>query len=190
MNNGADDLAAGSPEGRAPLDIGSKPLFEAAFRAHHASLIRYLRRRVANEAEARDIAQEAYLRLFRYRDNQDLPSLRALVFRIATNLLGMRARIARTQRSVDHRSLDEALELPTNDPSPEQHLVAEQQLERLMGAIRRLPARCQQVFILSRFHGMAYPEIAMRLHISIKMVEKHITHALATCRHEVGGELP
>ncbi len=59
-----------------------------------------------------------------------------------------------------------------------------------MGAIRRLPARCQQVFILSRFHGMAYPEIAMRLHISIKMVEKHITHALATCRHEVGGELP
>ena len=102
----------------------------------------------------------------------------------------MRARIARTHRSGDHRSLDEALELPTSDPSPEQHLLAEQQLRRLMAAIQRLPAKCQQVFVLSRFHDMAYPEIALRLNISVKMVEKHITHALTICRQEVGGELP
>ena len=165
-------------------------MFEAAFRAHHASLVRYVRRRGANDSEARDIAQEAYLRLLRYRNQQDLPSLKALVFRIATNLLGMRARTARTHRLVDHRSLDETLDLPTNDPSPEQHLLAEQQLQRLMEAIQRLPAKCRQVFILSRFHGMAYPEIAVRLHISVKMVEKHITHALTICRHEVGGRLP
>jgi RNA polymerase sigma factor (sigma-70 family) len=189
VNNGADDISADYPEGGEPLDFGSKPLFEAAFRAHHASLIRYLRRRVANDSEARDIAQEAYLRLFRYRDKQDLSSLKALVFRIATNLLGMRARTARTHHSVDHRSLDEALELPTNDPSPEQHLLAEQQLHRLMEAIQRLPAKCQQVFVLSRFHDMGYPEIAVRLGISVKMVEKHITHALTICRQAVGGEL-
>jgi RNA polymerase sigma factor (sigma-70 family) len=191
VNDRADDISVDDPENFGdPLDTGSKPQFEAAFRTHYASLIRYLRRRVANESDARDIAQEAYLRLFRYRDKQDLPSLKALVFRIATNILGMRARIARTHHSVDHRSLDEALELPANDPSPERRLFAEQQLDRLMTVIQRLPARCQQVFILSRFHDMGYPEIAVRCGISVKMVEKHITHALTICRQEVGGELP
>jgi RNA polymerase sigma factor (sigma-70 family) len=191
VNDRADDISADDQENTGhPLDTGSKPLFEAAFRAHHASLIRYLRRRVANDSDARDIAQEAYLRLFRYREKQDLPSLKALVFRIATNLVGMRARTARTHHSADHRSLDEALELPANGPSPEHRLFAEQQLERLREVVERLPAKCQQVFILSRFHDMGYPEIAARCSISVKMVEKHIANALAICRREVGGELP
>jgi RNA polymerase sigma factor (sigma-70 family) len=182
----ADDLKSN----RHPLDSGSKPLFEAAFRAHHTSLIHFIRRRVGNDSDARDIAQEAYLRLLRYREKQDLSSLKALIFRIATNLVGMRARTARAHHWVDHQPLDEGFELPAKDPSPEQRLFAEQQLDRLMEVIKRLPAKCQQVFILSRFHDLGYSEIAARCGISVKMVEKHITHALATCRQEVGGELP
>lgn len=180
----ADDLGNNT----SPLESESKPLFEAAFREHHASLIYFVRRRVGSDADARDIAQEAYLRLLRYRDKQDLPSLKALVFRIAINLLGMRGRTARTHHSVDHRSLDEELELPANEPSLERRLTAEQQLERLMEVIKGLPTKCQQVFILSRFHDMNYPEIAARCGISVKMVEKHIANALTICRQEVGGE--
>jgi RNA polymerase sigma factor (sigma-70 family) len=191
VNDRADDISADDQENlRTPLSSGSKSLFEAAFREHHASLIRYLRRRVAHDSDAGDIAQEAYLRLFRYRECQDLPSLKALVFRIATNLLGMRARTARTRHSADHRPLEEAPELPANDPSPEQRLSGEQQLDRLMEVVRRLPPKCQQVFILSRFHDMEYSEVAVRCGISVKMVEKHVAHALAICRQEVGDELP
>jgi RNA polymerase sigma factor (sigma-70 family) len=179
----ADDI-------RHPLDSGSKPQFEAAFRAHHDSLIQFLRRRVGSDADARDIAQEAYLRLFRYRENQDLGSLKALVFRIASNLLGMRSRTARARHSNEHRPLEETLELPAGDPSPEQHVYAEQRLDRLMQVIERLPTKCQQVFVLSRFHDMNYPEIAVRCGIGVKMVEKHIAHALAICRAEVGDKLP
>jgi RNA polymerase sigma factor (sigma-70 family) len=173
-----------------PLDSESKPLFEAAFRAHHSSLIQYVRRRVDNDSDARDIAQEAYLRLLRYREQQDLPSLKALVFRIATNLLGMRARTAQTHHSADVRPVDEVFDLPANDPSPERQVIAEQQLDRLMEIVKRLPPKCRQVFVLSRFHHMDYSEIATRCGISVKMVEKHIAHALATCRRAVGDELP
>ena len=191
MNDPADDISPEDQDNfRVPLDSGSKPLFEAAFREHHASLIRYLRRRVANDSDARDIAQESYLRLLRYRKSQDLSSLKALVFRIATNLLGMRARAALTHQSVEHQPLNEALELPANEPSIEQRLSTEQKLERLMEVIKHLPTKCQQVFVLSRFHDMNYPEIAVRCGISVKMVEKHIANALAICRQEVGGELP
>lgn len=191
MNNRAGNISADDLENsKRPLDSGSKPLFEAAFRAHHASLIRFLRRRVGSDADARDIAQDAYLRLLRYRENQNADSLKALVFRIATNLVGMRARTARAHRWSSHRPLDEELELPANDPSPEQCLCAEQQLDRLMEVIKRLPTKCQQVFVLSRFHDMNYSEIAVRCGISVKMVEKHITKALEICRTEVGDDSP
>lgn len=185
-NNSADDLQSD----RYPLDSQTQPLFEAAFREHHASLVHYLRRHVGNDADARDIAQDTYLRVLRYRENQDLSSLKALVFRIATNLLGMRARTARAQRWVAHETLEEASDLPANQPSPEQRLFAEQQLNRLLAVIQRLPTRCRQVFVLSRFQDMSYPEIAARCGISVKMVEKHIAHGLAACRAEVGDELP
>jgi RNA polymerase sigma-70 factor (ECF subfamily) len=176
----ADDL----DDTRQPLDGESKPLFEAAFRAHSDSLIRYLRSRVGSDAEARDIAQDAYLRLMRYREHQDPVSLKALVFRIATNLVSMRARAVRVRP--DHEPLEAALEVPANDPTPERQLLTEQQLARLTEVIQRLPPRCQQAFVLSRFHDMGYQEIAARLKISVKMVEKHVAHALSICRREVG----
>jgi RNA polymerase sigma factor (sigma-70 family) len=184
------ELANGLDAIGAPLGSESKPLFEAAFREHHASLIHYLRRRVGSDADARDIAQEAYLRLLRYRDNQSLDSLKALLFRIAINLVGMRARTARAHHWVGHQSLDDELALPAGDPSHEQRLCGEQRLDRLMKIVGRLPTKCQQVFILSRFHDMSYPEIAVRCGISVKMVEKHIARALAICRTEAADGLP
>jgi RNA polymerase sigma factor (sigma-70 family) len=172
-----------------PLEGESKRLFEATFRQHHTSLVDYVRSQVGNDTEARDIAQEAYFRLLRYRENQDVDSLKALLFRIATNLIAMRARTARRQYWGNHRPFDEELGIPTDEPPQEQRLAQEQQLDRLMAVIQQLPAKCQQVFVLSRFHDMSYPEIAARCGISVKMVEKHITKALAICRTEVGDEL-
>lgn len=186
VGTSADDI----DEDGSPLESGSRPLFEAAFREHYSVLIQYLRRRVGSDADARDIAQESYLRVMRYREHQDLASLKALLFRIATNLVGMRARTARTRCWADHHPLDDELALTAPDPSHERRLAGEQQLERLMEVIRHLPSRCQQVFVLSRFHGMSYPEIAARCGISVKMVEKHISKALAICRAEVGDDVP
>lgn len=181
-DNSADEL----DNVRQPLDGESKPLFEAAFRAHYDSLIHYIRSRVGSDAEARDIAQEAYLRLMRYREDQDAASLKALVFRIATNLVIMRARAVRMRPG--HEPLEAALDVPANDPTPERQLFTEQQLQRLTEVIQRLPPKCQQAFVLSRFHHMGYQEIAQRLGISVKMVEKHIAQALSICRREVGYE--
>lgn len=172
-----------------PLERPSQLLFEAAFRENYASLHRYLRRRLRSDADAHDLAQEAYLSLLRYRENQDQNSLRALLFRIATNLLGMRARMARTRFWANHQLFDEEVQtLPAESPSQEQRLSDEQQLEQLLEAIRSLPPKCQQAFVLSRFHDMSYPEIAARCGITVKMVEKHITKALTICRTKVGGK--
>lgn len=174
-------------DGRSML-LRSELNLEIAFREHYASLLKFLRRRVGCDADARDLAQDAYLQLLRYRQEQDPGALKALLFRIATNLIGMRARMARARRWADHEPLDEAYALCADDPSHEQRLMDVQRLDRLMRAIERLPRKCQQVFVLSRFHHMEYPQIAEQCGISVKMVEKHITRALAFCRAEVGDD--
>jgi len=166
------------------VDDPARSLFEAVFRENYDALIRFVRRRVGSDADARDIAQDAYLRLMRYDKGQDRHSLRALVFRIAGNLLGMRARAARAQHWVDHEPVGD--ELAAESPSPEQETSTQQQVDRMMEVIQRLPTKCQRVFVLSRFHDMDYQQIASRLGISVKMVEKHIAKALAICRAEVG----
>ena len=48
-------------------------------------------------------------------------------------------------------------------------------------AIESLTPRCRQVFLLSRVKGLSYSEIAAQCEISVKMVEKHISHALLVC---------
>lgn len=97
-----------------------------------------------------------------------------MLFRIANNLLGMRARTARSQNWVDHQPIDDGLPLVGNDSTPEQHLNGEQQLQRLLDVIKTFPPKCREVFVLSRFHDMSYPDIAVRCLISTKMVEKHM----------------
>jgi RNA polymerase sigma-70 factor (ECF subfamily) len=68
----------------------------------------------------------------------------------------------------------------------ERELSAEQDLALLYDVIEGLPPKCRQVFLLSRVKLMTYPEIAKHCGISVKMVEKHISHALAVCTREVG----
>ena len=63
----------------------------------------------------------------------------------------------------------------------ERQLAAEQELDRVHAIIEQLPPKCRRVFLLSRMHEMTYPQIAEHCGISVKMVEKHISHALAIC---------
>jgi RNA polymerase sigma-70 factor (ECF subfamily) len=88
----------------------------------------------------------------------------------------------------DQCSLD-AVELVSDTPSPEREISAKQELELLRAAIEDLPPRCREVFLLSRVRRMTYPEIAAHCSISVKMVEKHISRALAVCMKKVGGSL-
>ena len=52
-------------------------------------------------------------------------------------------------------------------------------------AIKKLPPRRREIFVLSREHGLTYKEIALRLEISVKTVEIQMSHALRQLRDEL-----
>lgn len=156
---------------------------------HGQALRRFLLRRLRNPDEAEDALQETYLRMLKYRDATSLEFPQALVFRVARSVLIDRARRRATRRADKHVAIDN-VEIGATEPSQERTFLAQEEVLLLRQAIKELPPRCKQAFLLSRLRQRTYPQIAEQMGISVKMVEKHITHALALCRQKVGGRTP
>lgn len=156
-------------------------------RRYHDSLIRFLRQRLRVKEDAVDIAQEAYIRMLQYEGSQKIDSPSSMLFRIAINIATDQFRADAARQVSGQVSIDD-MELPSQQPSVDREIAAEQDLELLYQAIEGLPPKCRQVFLLSRAQRMTYPQIAAHCGISIKMVEKHISRALEICMSKVGGE--
>lgn len=147
---------------------------------HHEALLRFLRKRLAVPEDAQDIAQETYLKLLQYETSTQIRSPSSMLYRVAINVARDRGRAERTRRAGTHSSLEDH-DLVGDEPSPERDLAGRQELDIVLEAIEALPPKCRQVFLLSRVHHLTYPQIAARCGISVKMVEKHISHALEVC---------
>jgi RNA polymerase sigma factor (sigma-70 family) len=169
--------------GRSDLDKNNHtPISTAAIVGrHHQSVLRFLRRRGAGADDALDIAQETYVRFLRYEGATTIEFPAAMLFRIAGNVAADHARAASSwrQRSLDADAHD--FDLPSEQPSAERELAAEQILEAVRCVIAALSPQCRKVFLLSRVEGLTYAEIALRCGVSVKTVEKHVSHALRVC---------
>lgn len=156
---------------------------------HETAIKRFLRMRLANEADREDIVQEVFMRLCRMENLSDKLSLgaertRAFLFMTAANLThDLHRRETSRQRSA-HEPFDED---STADQAPpiEDRLQSREMLEVVRKAIEALKPSCRQAFEMSRFECMSYRDIADQMGISVSMVEKHITNALVVVRRAV-----
>jgi RNA polymerase sigma factor (sigma-70 family) len=149
-------------------------------RQHHFELVAWLRPRLSVPEDAQDIAQEAYLRMMKYESVGGINSPVALLHRIALNVAFDLERSNNSRHAKRHFDYAD-VELLSESPPVDQVLDAERAYDRVKAAIESLTPRCRQVFLLSRVKGLTYNEIAEQCEISVKMVEKHISHALLVC---------
>jgi len=161
--------------------------FDRFLRDHRPVLVAWLNRRVG-EDDAQDVAQEAFVRLMRYR-SQPVEELRPLMYRIAINVIHDRGRRDSTRQVFAHVSLDQDfVGLPSLEPAHETRIEHEQELALVRAAILKLPERCRQVYLLNRIDGLSYSQIAQHCGISVKAVEKHIGKALSLLRSKLKRE--
>lgn len=171
-----------------PLSQQQKLRIEKLVAEHHGPLQAFLRKKMwqADIADIDDMTQEVYFRLSRYQSLDGIDNLRSFIFKIAENALIDKARGAAARHAEHHVNIDEQPEEGAT-VHMEQAISAEQKLTLLKSAILALPDKTRQVFLLSRFEGQSYPQIAERLGVSVKAVEKHMSKALKICREKVGG---
>ena len=73
--------------------------------------------------------------------------------------------------------------------SPERKNESQQLLDKMTASIKSLPLKCRQAFILYKFKGMAYADIANSLDVSESMVRKYVLRAVRHCFEEVKSDL-
>jgi len=163
---------------------------EKAFRRHDSMLIGWLAGKFGDRDTARDIAQDAYLRVWRFAHRIEIENPQALLFKTAANLAAnefraqqrFRARHTEQQTQDDH---DHIQALPSDAPSPEQASCARSDVEISMAAIEKLPDKVRNAFIMNRFQEKSYREIANELGVSVSSVEKYMITALKALRAAV-----
>lgn len=159
---------------------------EALYNTYNHSLLNYLVGLLpGGRQDAYEILHETYLRLLRLEDLQRLQeNPRAYIFTIATNLVRdfIRRRNSRMQDA--HIDFDE-VELHSQDSTPTEALDWEKSLNILKRALMDLPATTRQIFLLSRFDELTYPQIAAALEISTRTVERHMSAAIKALHHSL-----
>lgn len=150
------------------LDQEAAEGLEGLYRRYASWLDRRLRAHVDAD-QAADVVQDTYLRVAPYR-SRDIRHPKAFLLRIAMNLVRDESRRRRRQEAVP---LDPADDAPIAAPQ-----VDELHLKQI---VLSMPALYRDVFVLSRFGGMTYAEIAAARGLNIKTVEWRMSKALEHC---------
>lgn len=140
-----------------------------------------VRRLVGSPSAAEDLVQDVFVNVLRGARQGEVDNPRAYLSRCATNVALDHLRRERVRTRI---APAEALTGSEICAAPLQDAIVQgrQELELLQEAVESLPPMCKAVFLLSRDHGLTMREIAERLGISAKTVEKHIQRAMTSCR--------
>jgi RNA polymerase sigma-70 factor (ECF subfamily) len=141
------------------------------------SLLRFFVRRSRSAADAEDLVQEVFVHLARHAGGEPIRYPERYVFRIATNVLRDGLRRGAVRRSGDHVSLQD-IDEEAEAPSAERVYHGEKLLEQVLGVLDELTPKCRTTFLLQRFEGLSYSQIARRMGVSRSAIEKQMMHVI------------
>ncbi len=164
------------------LQSSDQHAFSELFEAMHVVLLRYAWRFTGEQEAARDIVQDAFLKLWLIRAEIDPQrSLKALLYTMVRNLALNHKRAALHTSGVFP-------EHDLHDRAPAADLLVEASMlgDRLRLYIEQMPERRREAFMLSRFEGLSHEEIAQVMNLTPRTVNTHIVLALKDLRNRLG----
>jgi len=158
----------------------NKPLIRELFERNERSLLSYLTRKVGRDA-APDLLQDAFVRVLRHGQLEAIADPTAFLKQIAINLTRDFARRRKVEANYLVFNVDPA-DAPSTDAQPDGRLEADDEARLLRQVLETLPPRRREVLTLHLHENLPLSEIARRLQISDRMVHKHLSLALRSCR--------
>jgi RNA polymerase sigma factor (sigma-70 family) len=159
-----------------PIDVAG------LFREHNAALLRFAAAKLGSEHEAREVAQEAYVRLLQLDRRQTIGFLRAYLFKTAANLATDRLRARRRLPSHVAVGEEDIFEFAL---CPERQCAGAEMVAVVDRALAELPQKCRRVLLLYRVEGLTRGEIGQKLGIGERMVRLYLARALEHLRRRL-----
>lgn len=176
------------------IKAGDQKALEFLFSIYFPRLNDFARNVVKDDVISQDIVQEVFVKVWEKRCEIESINLEAFLFRLVRNrcidyikqLKVVNNRMHEIQLSSKYEELYR-IDFIGNEP----YVLIEQELKlKIEKTIQSLPERCREVFILSRMQGFRNKEIAEKLNINIKNVERHLSRAMQSFRENFSEELP
>jgi RNA polymerase sigma-70 factor (ECF subfamily) len=174
---------------------GIEASFETLIDRHRSAVVNHLYRLVHDRAIAEELAQDVFLRVYRFRGRyQPEAKFTTWLFRITTNVaLNWRRD---TRRESAYLRLDasghESLRIQVLDRNPrvDQRLLAEHRALEIRSAIHALPPKQLAAVLMHKYEGMDYIEIADVLDCSIPALKSLLFRAYETLRRRLAHFAP
>jgi len=165
---------------------GNHAVFDYFFDKYYQGLCVYAYRMLKSNSEAEDLVQDFFVRILETRKTIFIDSsvksyfIRSIHNRCLDNLAHQKVKINHEQFRLKMMSEDDLQEYPLLDSE------LTKQIER---AIQSLPDVIRETFMLNRFEGLSYQQIAKQENVSVKTVEYRISKALTILRKDLGDYL-
>lgn len=184
----SDASAAQDREDMGRLARGDEAALAGLIDRHGGTLFAYLFRLLQNPADAEDVAQETFVRVYHHRDRYDPQhSFAAWLYTIAGNLVRdrYRWRTRHPETSLESgpgespapSSVGWAAVVPDQRPTPAQAHLADERARAVRAAIAELPPDLREVLVLAEYENLSHAEISEIVGGSVKAVESRLYRA-------------
>lgn len=166
------------------------PSFDLLLERHRAGVVNHLYRLVHNRAIAEELAQDVFIRVYRFRARYQADAkFTTWLFRITTNIALNWRRDAR--RELSNVRLDQEIrnvrkrELWDRTPRADELLLDEHRAREVRAAVESLPPKQLAAVLMHKYEGMEYSQIAAVLNCSMPALKSMLFRAYATLRNRL-----
>jgi RNA polymerase sigma-70 factor (ECF subfamily) len=152
--------------------------FKSIFDEHYQSIRRFIYFRCGDDILSDDIAQEVFIKLWDVRETVRPETVLSLLYTIASNLVKNHHKHQKVVLNFQKNTTKSEL----NTEEADHNLRQQQMKERLERVLAAMPEKCRVTFLMNRIEELTYSEIAERLGLSVKAVEKRMSEALEYIR--------
>lgn len=154
--------------------------FKNLFDLYFDDIRRYLYYRCGDTAVSTDLAQDTFMRIWEKQMDLLPGKDTGLLYKIASDLF-----VSHTRRERLRKEAPKEIRFGQRDSTPEDEINYKELQDKYEKTLMRLPENQRIAFLMSRTEELTYPEIAARLSISVKAVEKRVSGALSRLRKEL-----
>ena len=168
------------------IRAGDEEAFKEFFFIMQPYIISFLYRFTSDKEAANDLCQETFIKFWQSREKINLSLYpKAYLYSIARNLA---LNFVTRKPPVTSYDDDENL-LISLSRNPEKDYDTFALIDDLQKALNKLPERCKTTFILSRFDGFEYSEIADIMNVSLQTVKNQMNKAISVLRKHLSSKL-
>ena len=163
------------------LKKGDKDAFRQLFEHYYPLFLAFARKMLKEDYVAEDLIQNVFMRTWVLREKLD--EKRSLKNYLLVAVRNEIYYYLRSEFKKKHEELEEEAAVSSFDIN--NAMSAKQMEVHISKIIAAMPERRREIFEMSRSQKLSNAEIAERLGISVRTVEKHIENALSDIRHKL-----